>query len=70
MGEVIQESVNATTHRLAMTEPVKEIGNILPRLVHFMALTPEDQEIRLGEVDLSGGFWRLLVEPVQKWNFC
>jgi hypothetical protein len=32
--------------------------------------TSEDQEIRLSKVDLLDGFWRLLVEPVQKWNFC
>ena len=70
MGEVIQESINVTTQKLAPTEPVKEIGNVLPRLFHFMASTPEDQEIRLSKVDLSDGFWRLLVEPAQKWNFC
>ena len=74
MGEVIQDSVNATTQRLAPTETVKEIGNVLPRLfhfmAHFMASTPEDQEIRLSKADLSDEFWRLLVEPEQKWNFC
>ena len=70
MGEVIQDSVNATSQRLAPIEPVKEIGNVLPRPFHFMASTPEDQEIRLSKVDLSDGFWRLLVEPEQKWNFC
>ena len=35
-----------------------------------MASTSEDQEIRLSKVDLSDGFWRLLVEPAQEWNFC
>jgi hypothetical protein len=70
MGEVIQESINDTTSKLAPTEPVHEIGKVLPRLFHFMASTPEDQEIRLSKVDLSDGFWRLLVEPAQKWNFC
>jgi hypothetical protein len=70
MGEVIQKSVNDTTQKLAPTEPVHEIGKVLPRLFHFMASTPADQEIRLSKVDLSDGFWRLLVEPDQKWNFC
>ena len=69
MGEVIQKSVNYTTQRLAPTEPVHEIGKVLARLFHFMALTPEDQEIRLSKVDLSDRFWRLLVDSVQKWNF-
>jgi len=70
MGDIMQESVNDTTRRLAPTQPVNEIGKVLPRLFHFMATTPEDQEIRLSKVDLSDGFWRLLVEPTQKWNFC
>ena len=70
MGEVIQESVNCTTQRLAPTEPVHEIRQVLPRLFHFMASTPEDQEIHLSKVDLSNGFWHLLVESAQKCTFC
>jgi hypothetical protein len=70
MGEVIQDSVNDTTEKLAPSKPVHEIGQVLPRLFQFMATTPEDQEIRLSKVDLSDGFWRLIVEPEQKWNFC
>jgi hypothetical protein len=70
MGEVIQKSINDTTTRLAPVEPVQEIGKVLPRLFHFMAATPADQEIRLSKVDLSDGFWRLCVDPSQKWNFC
>ena len=50
MGEVIQESVNSTTQRLAPTKSVHEIGKVLPRLFHFIALTPEDQEIRLSSI--------------------
>jgi hypothetical protein len=49
---------------------VQSLGQVLPRLFHFMASTPEDQEIRLAKVDLSDGFWRLIVNPEQKCNFC
>jgi hypothetical protein len=70
MGEIVQESINETTRKLAPTETVNEIGKVLPWLFHFMTSTPENQEIRLSKVDLSDGFWQLLVEPVQKWNFC
>ena len=70
MGKVIQESVNYTTQRLTLTEPVHTIGKVLPRLFQFMALTLEDQEICLSKVDLSDRFWRLLIEPAKKWNFC
>jgi hypothetical protein len=70
MGGVVWPSVNETTTPLAPPGPVHEIGKVLPRLFHFMAETPEDQEIRLSKVDLSDGFWRLVVKPEQKWNFC
>jgi hypothetical protein len=70
MGEVVAESVNDTTTKLAPQGPVQSLGQVLPRLFHFMASTPEDQEIRLAKVDLSDGFWRLIVNPEQKYNFC
>jgi hypothetical protein len=34
-------------------------------MLHFVA-SPADQEIQLSKVDLSDGFWHLLVETVQK----
>jgi hypothetical protein len=70
MGEVVQESINDTTKKLAPQGPVREIGQVLPRIFHFMATTPADQEIRWSKVDLSDGFWRLIVKPEEKWNFC
>jgi hypothetical protein len=70
MGEVFGPSVNDTKEKLAPQGAVQEIGKVLPRLFHFMATTPEDQEIRLSKVDLLDGFWRLVVKPEQKWNFC
>ena len=65
-------SPHSMTHpqKLAPTEPVQEIGKVLPQLFHFVASTPADQEIRLSKVDLSAEFCRLLVEPAQKQNFC
>jgi hypothetical protein len=71
MGEVVQPSIDEMTNKPAPTKPVHEIGQVLPRLFHFMASsTPENQEIRLSKVDLSDGFWQLCVEPSQLWNFC
>jgi hypothetical protein len=69
MGEVVAESANDTTEKLAPQGPVHEIGKVLLRLLQFMAETPADQAIRLSKVDLSDGFWRLIVEPEQKC-FC
>jgi hypothetical protein len=70
MGEVVQKSINDTTKKLAPQRPVREIGQVLPRIFQFMATTPADQEIRWSKVDLSDGFWRLIVAPEEKWNFC
>jgi hypothetical protein len=41
MGEVIQDSVNDTTDRLAPSDAVKAIGQVLPNLFQFMADTPQ-----------------------------
>jgi hypothetical protein len=62
-SEVVAESVNDTTKQLAPQGPVHEIGKVLPRLFQCMTETPPDQEIRLSKVDLSDGFWRLIIEP-------
>ena len=35
-----------------------------------MAKTPEGQEILLSKVDLSDGFWRIIVQEEARWNFC
>jgi hypothetical protein len=63
--EPIQVSVNETTKRLAPEAPVKEIGNVFRRLLHFDL----DEIVMLSKIDLSDGFWRMLVENDAKWNF-
>jgi hypothetical protein len=70
MGEVVQESVNDTTERLAPPKGVKAIGQVLPKLFQFMADTPAGKVIGFSKIDLSNGFWRMIVEEDQKWNFC
>jgi hypothetical protein len=69
-GAVLQEAVNDTTVPLAPRTPVREIGKVLPRIFEFMAGTPEGQEILLSKVDLSDGFWRIIVQEEARWNFC
>jgi hypothetical protein len=70
MGKVVREAVNKTTTQLAPQLPVKAIGQVLPRLFEFMALTPAEEEVRFSKIDLSDGFWRMIVEEQQKYNFC
>jgi hypothetical protein len=69
-GLLLQEAVNDTTVPLAPRRSVREIGKVLPRVFGFMASRPEGQTILLSKVDLSDGFWRIIIEEVARWNFC
>ena len=56
MGEVMAESVNKTTTKLAPQGPAHEIRQDLAWLFHFRASRPKDHETQLSKVDLSDGF--------------
>ena len=62
-------AVNETTTKLSPEYPVKELGRVLPRLLRFMAEVPAEETIMFSKIDLSDGFWRMLVTEDDKWNF-
>lgn len=62
-------SVNETTTKLSPVYPVKEVGRVLSRLLHFVATVPPEEIIMFSKLDLSDGFWRMLVAEEDKWNF-
>ena len=62
-------SVNETTTRQSPEYPVKELGRVLPRILRFMAEVPAEETIMFSKIDLSDGFWRMLVAEPDKWNF-
>jgi hypothetical protein len=66
---ILQESVNDSTVRLAPEAPVKELGNVLPRLLDFMAEVPPEEHIHFSKMDLADGYWRMVVEHSSWWNF-
>jgi hypothetical protein len=66
---ILQESVNDSTVKLAPDLPVKELGNVLPRLLHFMNSVPAEEHIHFSKMDLADGYWRMIVEPESEWNF-
>ena len=69
-GETILKlSVNDTTARLVPDAPVKELGNVLPRILDFMATVPPEEHIHFAKLDLADGYWRMVVEPEARWNF-
>jgi hypothetical protein len=70
MGPQMVESVNHTTTSRSPQAPVKLIGKVLTELFEFMAQAPTGSDVLLGKVDLSDGFWRMIVKPEHRWNFC
>ena len=66
---VTQDSVNSTTVLSAPSIPVKEIGKVLPRLLQYMRDTPTGLHILFSKLDISDGFWRLVVREGDAFNF-
>jgi len=58
-----------TTEIKAPTIPVKEIGKVLHRLLHFMKMTRAGKWILFSKLDISDGFWRLVVRKEDSFNF-
>ena len=68
-GRLLQTSVNSTTKSLSPQQPVKELGRVLLRIFDFLAAVPPHEVIHLSKIDLSDGFWRMLVAVEDKWHF-
>ena len=64
-----QASVNDTTTLSAPSIPVKEIGKVLPRLLQYMHDTPRGVHVLFTKLDISDGFWRLVVRNEDAFNF-
>lgn len=66
---VLQPSVNDTTEEAEDQEPVKALGTAMPALLMFMRDVSDQWEIDWQKVDLSDGFWRMIVEAGEEYNF-
>eukprot|EP00978_Attheya_sp_CCMP212_P010911 scaffold26571_cov52-Attheya_sp.AAC.3 len=70
LGQVVQEAVNDTTSPLAPEEPGNELGKVLLQIFDFSMLeVPAGETIQFAKIDLSDGFWRMVVELEDTWNF-
>jgi hypothetical protein len=47
-----------------------ELGNVVWRVLDIMSQCPSGQDLFFQKIDLSDGFWRMLVEEEARWNFC
>ncbi len=61
--------MNDSTVLNAPSEAVKEIGKVFPRLLQYMRDTPEGLHILFSKLDISDGFWRLVVWEADSYNF-
>jgi hypothetical protein len=66
---VTQKSVNYTTVLSAPSIPVREIGKVLPQLLQYMRDTLAGLHILFSKLDISDGFWRLVVHDDDCFNF-
>jgi hypothetical protein len=64
-----QASINDTTALQAPSAAVKEIGKVLPRLLTYMRDTPAGLHILMSKLDISDGFWRLILRRTDCYNF-
>jgi hypothetical protein len=62
-------SVNETTVPAADQTAVAALGSALPAILLFMFDTDCEWEIDWQKIDLSDGFWRIIVEDGQEFNF-
>ena len=65
-------SVNdSTTSPNVPLHSMAQLGQVLPRLVHAIATSPEDQGPWVFmKLDIKDGFWRLMVPETDEHNFC
>ncbi len=65
----MQESMNESTILNAPSEAVKEIGKVFPLLLQYMQDMPEGLPILFSKLDISDGFWRLVVQEADSYKF-
>ncbi len=66
---VTQESVNESTVLTALLEAVKEIGKVFPCLLQYTRNMPEGLHILFSKLDISNGFWLLVVQEADSYDF-
>ena len=66
-------SVNDSSTQLEppITNSMSQLGQVLPRLVHALATSPEENGPWVFmKLDIKDGFWRLVVPEQDEFNFC
>jgi hypothetical protein len=53
----------------APKEAIRKMGKVLPRLLTYMRDTPAGLHILMSKLDISNGFWWLIVRDADCFNF-
>ena len=71
LNDVEYSSVNdGTTDEATPMTSMRELGSVLPRIIHAMATTPVDSTPFLfAKLDIKDGFWRMVVPEDDEYNF-
>ena len=65
----LQASVNSTTVAAPERSGVEHLGQVLPGLLQYMFDTSPEWTIHWSKLDLSNGFWRMVVQGGLEPNF-
>jgi len=68
-GKYTQPSVNDTTKPTDDQASVLALGTTMNSILHFMFDTDCKWEINWHKIDLSDGFWQMIVEEGKQWYF-
>ena len=69
-GQPVISVNDASDKTLAPQHAMYELGNVIPRLIHTMALAPDTGiPFLFSKVDLKDGYWRMVVDTADAWNF-
>jgi hypothetical protein len=66
---VVQPSVNETTVPADDQSAVRELGIVFPSILLYMYHVPCTWTIHWQKIDLSDGFWRMVVQYAKRYNF-
>jgi hypothetical protein len=66
---VLHPSVNKTTVPARNQSGVEELGRSLPSILRYMFNTNCTWEIDWQKLDLLDGFWRMVIESGEEYNF-
>jgi len=63
-------SVNDATVQMAPEEAMDQIGSVLPRMIEALAAAHmEGGDIMFSKLEIKDGFWRMVCEEGEDWNF-